>query len=123
MTTLVAARAEPQSVRRGFEWRYRVPLYVIDSDGVAWPQPVSASEITVKLSQTESFDGTTPSGVVISKEVVDGDAGVFDVYIAYTETDELVVGKTYWAACWYTHATVTNNKPELVRLWQIKVPA
>lgn len=122
MPVLDTARSEPQSIRRGFEWRYRVQLYVTDADGNKVAQSLSGFTLTPGLRLTESKDGVT-AGITISTATVSSESGIFDVVIAQADTSNLVVGKKYWWYVYGSHATVTSGKDELLRIGLVQVVA
>lgn len=124
MTALYASRTEPITIRRGFEFRYRIQLLVLDSDGNPVPQDLTGFTITPQLRLTESKDAAAISGLTPTIVTVSSSAGQFDFVVSASESQSvMVVGKTYYWMVFVNHATITNGKDELVRIGLVKVVA
>ena len=122
MPTLVYTRTEPQTIRLGFKWTYRIQLMTTNPDGDRVPQPLTGFTITPELTTSETKD-STDAPAAISSTVVSTEAGIFDVFVSQAESDDLVAGKTYQWRVYVSHATITGGDDFLVRDGIIRVPA
>ena len=123
MTALTVSRTEPHNIRRGFEWRIRLQIFVENAEGDLVPQSLSGFTITRQLTVADSKDSTAVASVTVNATVVDESSGRFDIWISETDTELLTVGVRYHYMVHVTHTTITNNKRELVRMGAVEVPA
>lgn len=122
MAYLLYTRTEPQIIRRGFVWRYRVQLLTTDAEGERVPQSLVGMTITPELTIDEG-KGSTAAPAAIDYEVVSTESGIFDVVVEQNESDDLVAGKTYDWRVYVSHATITGGDDFLVRDGKVRVPA
>jgi len=122
MGYLLYTRTEPQEIRRGFKWTYRVQLLTKDAEGNRVPQSLTGFTITPELTVSEGKTSTA-APASISYVVVSTEAGIFDVFVLQTQSDNLVAGKTYDWRVYVNHATLTGGDDYLVRDGKVRVPA
>lgn len=120
--TLDYARAEPQTIRRGFEWRYDMTLRYIDSNGDKTVRATTGYTLTTILRLSESKDGAT-SGITPTTTVVSASAGTFYSAVSVADSANLTSGKTYYFMVYVNHATDTDGKDVLYRQGIVRVPA
>lgn len=123
MTALTVSRTEPHNIRRGFEWRIRLQIFVENAEGDLVPQSLSGFTITGQLTVADSKDSTPVASVTVTPTTVDTASGRFDIWISETDTEFLTVGVRYHYMVYVKHLTITNDKRELVRMGSVEVPA
>lgn len=123
MTALTVSRTEPHNIRRGFEWRIRLQIFVENAEGDLVPQSLSGFTITGKILVADSKDSTAVASVTVTTTTVDTASGRFDISINQTDTALLTVGVRYFYMVYANHATITGGKDEMVRMGAVEVPA
>lgn len=117
------ARAEPQTMRRGYQFRYDFTVKDIDANGDKAAVNITGYTVTGTLRQTESKDGPAVSSVTLSATVINALIGTCYVSVSASDTANATVGKEYYFFVYINDATGTGGLDVLYRIGKVKVVA